>query len=134
MGGTAMGSELELYDARVSYIRSSEGQTAIHFSYALIHKTKGTPGRDTGRSWTQDSVLLLDEAELDDALPPFPNTVVEGFLEVNGARHELISLPFEQEGSARLHLEFIDGTTLDVRGENPVIKLEGQKIFLEGYT
>lgn len=128
-----MGSQLELFDARLSYIRFFEGEAELHLSYAHIYKTTGLPGRDTGKGWTQESILTLEAAERKRPLPPLPNTVVEGFLEVSGKRYELLPLPFAQEGAALLHLEFIDGTTLEVRGMNPAIMLEGEKIFLEGY-
>lgn len=128
-----MGSELELFEARLSYVRFSEGTAEIHFSYAHIHKTVGLPGRDTGKGWTQESILTLEAAERKEPLPPLPNIVVEGFIEVAGERYELIPIPFEKEGPALLHLEFTDGRTLEIRGMNPAIKLEGEKIFLEGY-
>lgn len=128
-----MGSELELYDARLSHIRFAEGAAEIHFSFAYIHKTKGMPGRDTGKGWSQEAVLRLQKARVSEPLPPLPNVIADGYLVVAGARFELIPLPFEREEHALLHLEFSDGTALDVQGEHPLIRLEGEKVFLEGY-
>ena len=129
-----MGSVLELYDARLSYIRFVEDEAEIHFSYAYIHKTKGVPGRDTGTGWSQEAVLFLRNAQAPEPLPPLPNVIVEGYLEVNGIRYELIPLPFDREESCLLHLEFTDDTVFDVRGDHPLIKLEGAKVFLESFT
>jgi hypothetical protein len=126
-----MGSELELYDARLSYIRFSGDAAEIHFSYAFIHKSTGTPGRDTGHGWSQEAVLLLEGAQASEPLPPLPNVIADGYLEAAGHRYELLPLPFEREGACRLHLDFGDGTTLDVRGENPQLRLEGEKVFLD---
>jgi hypothetical protein len=125
-----MASELELYDARLSYIHLSDDMAEIHFSYAFIHKSTGTPGRDTGKGWSQEAVLVLEGAQVGKPLPPLPNTIVDGYLEAGGTRYELIPLPFEREGPGLLHLEFGDGTALEVRGYNPLIRLEGEKVFL----
>lgn len=129
-----MGSQFELFDARLSDVRFLERRVELHFSYAHIHKTVGLPGRDTGKGWTQDTILTLEGAELEEPLPPLPNTIAEGYLEVYGERYELIPLPFLKEGPALLRLEFIDGNTVELRGMSPAIKLEGEKIFIEGYS
>lgn len=129
-----MGSELELYDARVSYIRFAEGGAELHFSYAYIHKSVGVPGRETGNGWSQEAVLLLDSAQALEPMPPLPNVIVDGYLEVGGVRHELLPLPFERAGPCLLHLEFVDGTGLELRGDNPRIVLLGEKVFLEGFS
>lgn len=126
-----MGSELELYEARVSYFRFVGAVAEIHFSYACIYKTQGLGRRDTGRGWSQEAVLLLQQAEAVEPLPPLPNIVMDGYLEVDGVRHELIPLPFERSSSAQLHLEFSDGTALEVRGVGPMIKLLGDKVFFK---
>ena len=128
-----MGSELELYDARVSYIRFADAVAEIHFSYAFIHKTKGTPGRDTGNGWSQEAVLSVEDARLAEPLPPLPNVIVDGYLEVEGRRHELIPLPCERVAPCLLHLDFSDGSVLEVRGEHPLITLLGEKVFLQEF-
>jgi len=129
-----MSSVLELYNARVSYLRFAGGEAEIHFSYAYIYKAKGLPGRDPGTGWSQEAVLLLEAARMAEPLPPLPNIVAEGYLDVGGSRYELIPLPFERENSCLLYLEFTDATVLEIRGEHPLIKLVGDKVFLEDFT
>lgn len=129
-----MSSVLELYNARVSYIRFAEGEAEIHFSYAYIYKAKGLPGRDPGTGWSQEAVLMLVAARMADPMPPLPNIVADGYLEVDENRYELVPLPFERDTSCQLYLEFSDGTVLDVQGEHPLIKLVGDKVFLEDFT
>lgn len=128
-----MGQQLELYDARVSFIREMEGSTEIHFSYAYIHSTVGTPGRDSGRSWTQEAILVLNNATLTTAAPSLPDSIIDGYLKHAGKRIELLPLPFEKSGEWLLHLSLAKGTSLEIQGNDPVIKLEGRKIFLEGF-
>ncbi len=126
-----MGTALELYEARLSYLQVVEGAMEIHFSYACIHKFIGAPGRDSGKSWSQEAVLLLQDAEVDEPLPPLPNVVVDGHLEAGEECHELVPLPFERTSPALLYLEFRDGTTLKVRGRHPLLTLLGEKVFFE---
>jgi hypothetical protein len=64
-------------------------------------------------------------------LPPLPNTIDEGFLEVGGIRHELIPLPFKRKVGARLKLQFADGAVSEILGRRPFIELLGAPIFLE---
>lgn len=129
-----MSSVLELYNARVSYVRFADEEAEIHFSYAYIYKAKGLPGRDPGTGWSQEAVLMLKDARMAGPFPSLPNIVDDGYLEVDGNRYELVPLPFEHETSCQLYLEFSDGTALKVRGEHPLIKLVGDKVFLEDFT
>lgn len=128
-----MANMLELYDARVSRVHLVGATAEIHFSFALIHNTVGTPGRDTGKNWTQEAILLLEDAEIIGEMPPLPNTVIDGYLQDNTTRHELIPLPYAREDAASLHLVFTDDSILDIRGINPQIKLVGSKVFLDDY-
>ncbi len=123
-----MGSELELYEARVSYLQFVEEGVEVHFSYACIHMTK-SERRYTGRSWSQEAVLLMQDGEVAEPSPPLPNRIADGYLEVGERRYEFIPLPFERSSPARLHLEFGDGSILDARGQHPMIKLVGEKVF-----
>ena len=125
-----MGNSLELYEARVSYLQFVNQSVEIHFSYACIHKFMGQAGRDTGKSWSQEVVLSLQDAQLVAPMPPLPNVVLDGYLEVDGDRYELIPLPFERVSPASLHLEFSDESVLEVYGKYPLIKLLGEKVFL----
>jgi hypothetical protein len=128
-----MGSELELYEARLSYLRLDSDPAECHFSYAHIHKTKGSPARDTGQGWTQEAILLLERAKMTAGHPHLPNTIVDGYIETGGERYELMPIPFERDGEARLDLHFADGTSLELSGLNPVLKLVGDKVFLRDY-
>jgi len=129
-----MASALELYDSRVSRIEERDGIVSVHFSHAYIHKSSGAPGKSAGTGWSQEAVLtLFDVASLPE-LPPLPNTISEGFLEVGGIRHELIPLPFKRKVAARLVLVFVDGTQIEIDGNMPVIELKGNAIFLEDFS
>jgi len=129
-----MSSALELHDSRVSHIELAEGVATIYFSHAYVHKSKGKPGRDPGTGWSQEAELVLLEAAVSGPLPPLPNTIAEGFLEVGGIRHEPIPLPFKRKVKARLYLLFVDGTETEIVGNKPVIELLGTPIYLEDFS
>ena len=128
-----MASALELYDSRIDRIEASGGIVRVHFSHAYIHKSSGTPGKSTGTGWSQEAVLTLFDADAG-RLPPLPNTVSEGYLEVGGIRHELIPLPFKRKVAARLNLVFVDGAQLKIVGDKPVLELQGHAIFLDDFS
>jgi hypothetical protein len=129
-----MSSALELYDSRVSHIALAHGSAVIHFSHAYIHRSKRTPGRDPGSGWSQEAELVLGDATLSGPLPPLPNTIAEGALEVGGIRHELIPIPFKRKVAARLHLTFADGTAIEIVGQRPFLELLGKPIYLENFS
>ncbi len=129
-----MSSGLELYESRVSRLDLADGTARLHFSHAYIYKAKGTPGRDPGTGWSQEAELVMEEAVIDAPLPPLPNMIAGGFLELEGERHEVIPLPLAAEGSGRLHLVFDDGSVLDIAGNRPAIHLLGKAIALEDFT
>lgn len=126
-----MSSALELHDSRVSQIEAADGIVRIHFSHAYIHKSPGVPGNSGGTGWSQEAVLTLFDVRSSPEIPPLPNTVYEGFLEVGGIPHELIPLPFKRKVGARLVLTFVDGTRIELVGARPVMELKGNAIFLE---
>jgi hypothetical protein len=129
-----LASALELYDSRVSRIDEANGIVSVHFSHAYIHKSSGAPGKSAGTGWSQEAVLTLFEVGALPELPPLPNTIAEGFLEVGGIRHELIPLPFKRKVGARLVLVFVDGAQIEIVGDMPVIELKGSAIFLEDFS
>ncbi|HEY9199590.1 MAG TPA: hypothetical protein VIR60_09500 [Gammaproteobacteria bacterium] len=128
-----MSSALELYDSRVSHIEAADGIVRVHFSHAYIHKSSGAPGKSAGTGWSQEAVLTLFEVASLPEIPPLPNTISEGFLEVGGIRHELIPLPFKRKVGARLVLVFADGAEIEIVGDRPFIELKGSAIFLEDF-
>ena len=129
-----MSSGLELHDSRVACIDLTDGIATIQFSHAYIHKSRGTPGRDRGTGWSQEAQLILREAAASDPLPPLPNTISAGFVEVGGIRHQLIPLPFKRKVGAKLFLEFVDGTQIAITGKRPVLELLGVPIYLEDFS
>lgn len=126
-----MSSALELYDSRVGHIEDQDGIVSVHFSHAYIHKSSGAPGKRAGTGWSQEAVLTLFGVTSLSELPPLPNTISEGFLEVGGIRHERIPLPFKRKVTARLVLVFVDGSRVEILGDRPVIELKGSAIYLE---
>ena len=128
-----MRSGLELHDSRVSHIEWVGGDAVIHFSHAYIHKSKGSPGKDTGTGWSQEAQLIMQGASSLAPSPPLPNTISEGYLEVGGIKHQLIPLPFKRKVGAKLNLVFVDGGHLEIVGDKPFVELFGAPIYLEGF-
>jgi hypothetical protein len=126
-----MRSGLELHDSRVSHVEWVGGDAVIHFSHAYIHKSKGSPGKDSGTGWSQEAQLIMQGASSEAPLPPLPNTISEGYLEVGGIKHALIPLPFKRRVGAQLCLVFVDGTQVRIVGDKPFVELFGAPIYLE---
>jgi hypothetical protein len=76
----------------------------------------------------------MEDAALASPLPPLPNTIAEGFLEVGGVKHELIPIPFKRKVAARLHLTFSDGAEIEITGQKPFLELLGKAIYLEDFS
>ncbi|MDV6343778.1 hypothetical protein [Nitrosomonas sp. Is37] len=120
-----MGRVLELFDSRVSNLRFQDEKAELHFSYTCIyleHKPDVV--------WSQEVIILMEHAQLEVPLPALPNTVVGGYLELDGKYYDLIPLPLPQKQNGRLYLQFADESVLVLHGEYPEIRLVGEKIFL----
>ena len=128
-----MRSGLELHDSRIDWVEIIEADAHVHFSHAYIHKSKGTPGRDSGTGWSQEAVLVIAGTVSMMHLPPLPNTISDGYLEVGGIKHTLLPLPFTRKADVSLSLVFSDGTTLNLSGRGVSVELLGQAIYLEDF-
>ena len=124
---------MELHDSRVSQIDVRGNVVSVHFSHAYIHKSTGTPGRDRGTGWSQAAWLTLFDVTTIGSLPPLPNTIAEGFLQVGGIKHQVLPLPFRRKVGAELSLVFVDGSQLQIVGHKPFVELLGAPIFLEDF-
>lgn len=122
-----MGRILELFDSRVSHLRFQDKNAELHFSYTCIYLE-----HKADVAWSQEVIVLLEHALLEAPLPALPNTVVGGYLELDGERYESIPLPLPQKQRGRLYLQFVNESVLALRGEHPEIRLIGEKIFLSG--
>jgi hypothetical protein len=125
-----MSEVLELADSRVSHVEWLGNVVRVHFSQACLYKSTGKPGRDPSTAWSQEAELVMLDAAASGPLPPLPNAIAEGFLEVGGIRHALIPLPFRRKVGARLYLQFVDGSETEISGKRPFIELLGTPIFL----
>lgn len=128
-----MNSVLELYGSRVSHIYLEDGEAVVTFSHAYIIRSGGKPGKDPGSGWSQEAELIFEDAIVSDPLPPFPNTISDGFLQVGGVKHELIPIPFKRKVGGILKLTFEDGTTVEIIGKKPILELSGKPIKLEDF-
>lgn len=126
-----MKSTLELPDSRIDDMDIVDGIARIHFSHASIRKTRGV--RDAGTAWSQEALLVMEDAATEEPLPQLPGSIAEGHLEVGGIRHELIPLPFRRKVAATLRLTFIDGAQMTLTGMRPHIELLGTPIYLDDY-
>ncbi|HUR00299.1 MAG TPA: hypothetical protein VM166_12660 [Gemmatimonadaceae bacterium] len=122
-----------MHDSRVDAVEIIDADTHIHFSHAYIHKSKGTPGRDSGSGWSQEAVLIIAGAVSMAQLPPLPNTIADGYLEVGGIKHTLLPLPFTRKADVSLSLVFADGTSLALSGRGAAVELLGKAIYLEDF-
>lgn len=120
-----MARVLELFDSRVSHLRIQDNTAELHFSYTSIYLE-----HKPNIVWSQEVVLRMEHPQLEEPLPILPNTVVEGYLELDGERYETVPLPLPQKRHGRLFLQFTDGSLLAFQGEQPEIRLVGEKVFL----
>jgi hypothetical protein len=122
---TVMGRVLELFDSRVSNFRFQDKKAELHFSFTSIYLE-----HNPEVVWSQEVIVLMEHAALETPLPILPNTVVEGYLELDGERYESIPLPLPQKRNGRLYLQFADESVLALHGEYPELRLAGEKVFL----
>jgi hypothetical protein len=125
-----MGSVLQLYDSRVGAIRVDDFAVRVRFSLAYIARS-AQRRRGGGGLWTQEAEMIFPGGAVGMPLPPLPNTIADGFVEVGGVQHDTIRLPFKCRGRGALWLKFVDASTLSVSGLAPGIELLGNAVRVE---
>lgn len=120
-----MGRVWELFDSRVSNLHFQDEKAELHFSYTCMYLE-----HKPDVAWSQEVIMLMEHAQLEVPIPILPNTVVEGYLELDGKYYEPIPLPLPQKRYGRLYLQLADENILVLHGEYPEIRLVGEKIFL----
>ena len=99
----------------------------VHLKPAYIHRD--------GKGWTQDVLLVVQQATLETGQTEFPVTCTDGSLRVPlGPYHNLLHLPLEESGPLTLKLEFVSGHTATIQGASIVAELVGLPVFVEHVT
>jgi hypothetical protein len=129
-----MNSSLKLQESCVDCIELMNGIATIYFSHAYIYRPKGEHPEDKASGWSRKAKLTMINALLLAPLPKLPNTILEGFLEVEAIKQTLIALPFKYRADARLCLFFKDGEQLEVEGNVTSIELRGTPIYLNSFA
>jgi hypothetical protein len=127
-----MHGALQLYESRVREIVMEAGKVIVVLSHAYIHKSAGDPGKDPGTGWSQEAQFVFEGCSLPNSLPPLPNTIAEGAVEVGGVIYDdVIPLPFDRRARVTLRLTFMDSSSLQVTGVRCRIELLSKPIYLE---
>jgi hypothetical protein len=123
---------IELHDSTIGAMDIVEGNLAVHFAPAYIHRSAGVPGADSGTGWSQNAVMIMSGVRHVSQLPPVPAEVSDGELEVDGRTHKnVLDLVAPFEGEVCLRLTFDNGCEFEVRGDKLELKLEGDARFVE---
>ena len=126
-----MNRALELFESRVDRLSAGAGSLQVHFSHGYVHQSRGEPGSDPGTAWSQELLIVVDEARVDKHDVHLPDDIVGGWLEADRVRYELLPLPFFRRGDVALRLELRGGGMLQATGRSASIRLLDAPIFLE---
>ena len=122
-----MNRAIELHDTCVGRIETVEGVVVLELSPAYVHKW----GVGTG-VW-QNAVLRFASGSVEGDRPTLPEDLWTGTLRVGG--HEspnLIPIP-SPSGPVELHMSFVMGNELTIRGESIVLELVGEEFGEEKF-
>ena len=120
------GTILQLRGSTVYAITTRpDDQVRVRFAPALIVKSEGIPGVDASTLWTQSGELVIDEGEIEGALPGFPAMVTGGSVEAGGLKYmDMTPVPLTSVGYAQLRLTFESGADVVVTGSGATLELE----------
>ena len=101
----------EFHDSELTSVEKRGDSIELCFD-ACIHGSEGTPGRDAGKSWYQDVVLVVGGGGVKGEITNWPAELYDGTLEIDGGTiQNVVPLPLGRTGSIRLTLKpsFYDG-------------------------
>jgi len=124
-------SAIEFHDSVFQELRK-EGASIQVVIDGYVFKSEGIPAVDLSTGWNQTTLFRLSDASFEGKPPGKGMWIGNGSLVLEGKPHnDLLPLPFEHSGKTELNLEFIDGTSLRVRGSSVKAVLTGEATFIE---
>ena len=57
---------IEIHDSALDQITVEAGEAVQHFRWVYIHSSEGRPAIDEGSGWTQEAVIRIGNAQIED--------------------------------------------------------------------
>jgi len=129
-----MNQALELHDTTLKEIVIEGSETTLCLSSAIVHKSDGIPGLDSGTCWVQKINIELEEAILEKIPEDIPNEIDFGYFIINGEKYiNVIDLPINESGEIEVVAETMYGNELHLKGKRITTVEVGEIIFLQNF-
>jgi len=124
---------IELHDSMLVALFFNDGKTVISFSPVYIHRSRGTPGVDSGSVWLQSATLTITGTSLG-PVAEFPLRVSDGSLRIGDKLYSncipscgMFNSPVE------LCMVLDSAESVIIRGDHLTIELHGEPSHLEDF-
>lgn len=126
---------IELHDSRIVRIHRDTNFVTVVLSPCCVHRSTRIPGVDLGTIWSQDALVeVLDCESYYGKAPPLPAALMEGRLTLGTETLEnVIPIPLDFDGAARLFMTFVGGSELVVHGRRLRLSLMGNPNYVEEF-
>lgn len=123
---------IELHDSEVISIHELETAVIVRLD-VYIHASPARPGIDRGTGWTQEAVLVLERACVDERPSDDELRISDGALTDGPRLHDnLVPLPFATSQPVTVTFSGAEGR-LSARGENGELFLLGEPRYVEDF-
>lgn len=133
LGRLRMNSSIEIHDSKIISVTARDGLLEVCLS-AYVHKSDGTPGRESGTGWTQDVILRFENGSIEGRVAEYPAWLSDGTLVIDGDSLENeIPIPLNCTGNAKLRLEIVNNDPVVIRGSEVHLELRGAATYVEEF-
>jgi hypothetical protein len=125
---------LEFHDSEIARASIEGPDLVLTFSAAYVHRSSGNPGIDAGQGYLAPLVLAFRGARCTGDLSRCIGTLSDGALDGPDIPRGLLPLPFTTTNPVHAHLQFTNGTTLDVHAAGMDCRITGEERFVESFA
>lgn len=129
-----MSSAVELHDSVVTGVKVHEGNVVVRFSPAYLHRSKGSPGIDTGEVFTLDLDIVLDSATIHKPFTELPCELQGGTISTAGERFEnCIPYPLNKNKPISAKLVDIYGREVHIDAQSITLRAASPEEYIESF-
>ena len=128
-----MNRSLEIHDSVVAAVTINGDDLIVSFAPAYIHESSGEPGVSAGVGCLQDALMHFTGVTTVLEEPATTGTVSDGYIDIDGARHYLIRVPYKASGKINALFTYTSGQTFAVAAAGLECSSTGESNEIDAY-
>lgn len=127
-------ADIEWHDSELLAVSVEAGEILLDLR-AIVHRSQGAPGVESGTVWVQPASVVLAQGRHEGMWPPLPCPIADGRVETDGHDYDnLTPCPFRSNGRALLELHLATGDRVRIEAALVTLTFTGAPEYLEDFA